>query len=74
MSLASKVGQVVYQRKSGVYMPMLQCDKGDLYQEYQGDPQRNSRLYSDISKARTDNEIQGHDFFLRLHGCCWHYP
>lgn len=49
MSLASKVGQVVYQRKSGVYMPMLQCDKGDLYQEYQGDPQNPTNITPDFS-------------------------
>lgn len=49
MSLASKVGQVVYQRKSGVYMPMLQCDKGDLYQEYQGDSQNPTNITPDFS-------------------------
>lgn len=37
MSLASKVGQVTFQRKSGSYMPAIMCDKGDLYQEYDGE-------------------------------------
>lgn len=48
MSLASQVGQVVYQRKSGVYMPILQCDKGDLYQEYQGDAQNPTNIVPDF--------------------------
>ena len=37
MSTASKTGQVVFSQKSGVYMPALMCDKGDLYQEYDGE-------------------------------------
>ena len=37
MSTASKTGQVVFSQKSGVYMPALMCDKGDLYQEYEGE-------------------------------------
>lgn len=49
MSLASKVGQVVFSRKAGVYMPMLQCDKGDLYQEYQGDPQNPTNITPDFA-------------------------
>ena len=32
MSTASKVGQVIFSQKSGVYMPAIMCDKGDLYQ------------------------------------------
>lgn len=35
MSVASVVGQVVFSQKSGVYMPLVQCNQGDLYQEYQ---------------------------------------
>lgn len=49
MSLASKVGQVVFSRKSGVYMPILQSDKGDLYQEYQGDPQNPTNIVPDFT-------------------------
>ena len=49
MSLASKVGQVVFSRKAGVYMPMLQCDKGDLYQEYQGDPLNPTNITPDFA-------------------------
>lgn len=36
MSDAVKVGQVIFSQKAGVYMPAIMCDKGDLYQEYQG--------------------------------------
>ena len=27
MSVASKVGQVIFSQKSGVYMPAIMCDK-----------------------------------------------
>lgn len=37
MSLATAVGTVIFSRKSGVYMPAIMCDKGDLYQEYNGE-------------------------------------
>lgn len=37
MSIASKVGQVTFSQKAGVYMPAVMSDKGDLYQEYQGE-------------------------------------
>lgn len=36
MSIASKVGQVVFSHRGGIYMPAIMCDKGDLYQEYEG--------------------------------------
>lgn len=36
MSEASVSRQVVYVRKGSVYMPFLQSNMGDLYQEYQG--------------------------------------
>lgn len=52
MSLASKVGQVVYSRKSGLYTTMLQCDKGDLYQEYQGDPQNPTNIIPDFATMK----------------------
>ncbi len=34
MSVASVVGQVIFSQKSGVYMPIVQSNQGDLYQEY----------------------------------------
>lgn len=37
MSISSSVGQVIFSQKSGVYMPAIVCNKGDLYQEYDGD-------------------------------------
>lgn len=37
MSLATVVGTVIYKRKNSSYMPAIMCDKGDLYQEYNGD-------------------------------------
>ena len=37
MSRASAVGQVIYSPKTGTYMPAIESDKGDLYQEYNGD-------------------------------------
>lgn len=37
MSIASRTGQVVFSQKSGVYMPALMCNQGDLYQEYEGE-------------------------------------
>ena len=36
MSLASATGQVIFSQKGGVYMPAIQCNQGDLYQEYMG--------------------------------------
>lgn len=49
MSEASKVGQVVFSQKSGIYMPALMCDKGDLYQEYDGDAGAPSNVALDFS-------------------------
>lgn len=37
MSLASATGQVIFSQKGGVYMPAIQCNQGDLYQEYMGE-------------------------------------
>ena len=37
MSRASAVGQVIYSPKTGTFMPAIESDKGDLYQEYNGD-------------------------------------
>lgn len=33
MSLASATGQVIFSQKGGVYMPAIQCNQGDLYQD-----------------------------------------
>lgn len=49
MSEASQVSQVVYRRNAGVYMPIIQCDKGDLYQEYQGDAQNPTNITPDFT-------------------------
>lgn len=49
MSKASQVSQVIYRRNSGVYMPIIQCDKGDLYQEYQGDAQNPTNIVPDFA-------------------------
>ena len=37
MSLASATGKVIFSQKGGVYMPAIQCNQGDLYQEYMGE-------------------------------------
>ena len=37
MSEANCTGQIRYTPKFGVYQSILQCDKGDLFQEYSGD-------------------------------------
>ncbi|MGN1220668.1 MAG: hypothetical protein ACI4TU_06995, partial [Candidatus Cryptobacteroides sp.] len=37
MSKASAVGTIVFIEQVGVYMPLLQCDNGDLYQEFEGE-------------------------------------
>lgn len=48
MSVASKVGQVVFSQKSGIYMPAIMCDKGDLYQEYDGAASAPSNIAPDF--------------------------
>lgn len=49
MSLASKVGQVTFSQKAGVYMPAIMCDKGDLYQEYDGEPLAPTNIAPDFT-------------------------
>lgn len=49
MSLASSVGQVYYSRRSGLYTMKIQCNKGDLYQEYQGDAQNPTNIIPDFA-------------------------
>ena len=52
MSLASKVGQVTFSQKSGVYMPAIMCDKGDLYQEYDGEASNPSAVAPDFTTLK----------------------
>ena len=52
MSLASKVGQVTFSQKSGVYMPAIMCDKGDLYQEYDGGASNPSAVAPDFTTLK----------------------
>lgn len=52
MSIATKVGQVVYSQKSGVYMPAIMCDKGDLYQEYDGESSAPTNIAPDFSTLK----------------------
>ncbi|MDD3038809.1 hypothetical protein [Bacteroides sp.] len=52
MSVASKVGQVTFSQKSGVYMPAIMCDKGDLYQEYDGESSAPTNIAPDFSTLK----------------------
>lgn len=52
MSVASKVGQVTFQQKSGVYMPAIMCDKGDLYQEYDGESSAPANIVPDFTTLK----------------------
>lgn len=52
MSTASKVGQVIFSQKSGVYMPAIMCDKGDLYQEYDGDATSPTAIAPDFTTLK----------------------
>ena len=52
MSIASKVGQVTFSQKSGVYMPAIMCDKGDLYQEYDGDATSPTAIAPDFTPLK----------------------
>lgn len=49
MSEASSVRQVVFLRKGSVYMPFLQSNMGDLYQEYQGTAGSPTNISPDFS-------------------------
>jgi len=48
MSEASKTGGVIFSQKSGVYMPAIMCNKGDLYQEYLGESSAPSNISPDF--------------------------
>lgn len=52
MSIASKVGQVTFLQKSGVYMAAILCDKGDLYQEYDGDSSAPTNIAPDFTTLK----------------------
>ena len=52
MSIASVTGQVVFTRKAGVYMPSLMCNKGDLYQEYNGDASNPTNIFPDFTSLK----------------------
>ena len=52
MSKASKVGQVHFSRKGGLYMARIQSDKGDLYQEYQGKPEAPTSIVPDFGSLK----------------------
>ena len=54
MTKASKVGSIIYTRRGGVYMPRIQCNKGDLYQEYQGTPEAPSGIAPDFTQLRPE--------------------
>lgn len=48
MSISSATGQIVFSQKSGVYMPLIQSNQGDLYQEYQGEASNPSNIAPDF--------------------------
>lgn len=52
MSVSSKVGQVIFSQKAGVYMPAIMCDKGDLYQEYDGEPSAPVNIAPDFTTLK----------------------
>lgn len=52
MSDAVKVGQVTFSQKAGVYMPAIMCDKGDLYQEYQGTASAPTNITPDFATLK----------------------
>lgn len=49
MSMASKTGTILFVKNSGTYTAMLQCDKGDLYQMYDGTEAAPSGIIPDFS-------------------------
>ena len=49
MSLASATGQVIFSQKGGVYMPAIQCNQGDLYQEYMGEASAPTNIAPDFA-------------------------
>lgn len=48
MSKASAIGQVIFMQQAGVFMPMIQCNHGDLYQEYLGDASAPTNIAPDF--------------------------
>lgn len=51
MSLASATGQVIFSQKGGVYMPAIQCNQGDLYQEYMGEASAPTNIAPDSLRS-----------------------
>lgn len=49
MSYASAIGQVILSQKGGVYMPSIQCNQGDLYQEFMGDSANPTNISPDFT-------------------------
>ena len=52
MSLASATGQVIFSQKGGVYMPAIQCNQGDLYQEYMGEASAPTNIAPDFASLK----------------------
>ena len=52
MSIASKVAQVTFSQKSGVFMAAILSDKGDLYQEYDGDSFAPTNIAQDFTTLK----------------------
>lgn len=52
MSVASATGQVIFSQKSGVYMPAIQCNQGDLYQEYMGEASAPTNIAPDFASLK----------------------
>lgn len=52
MSKASAIGTVVFIEQAGVYMPLLQCNYGDLYQEFQGDSSTPTNITPDFPSTK----------------------
>lgn len=52
MSDSSKTGQVTFSQKSGMYMSVIMCDKGDLYQEFQGESGAPTNITPDFATLK----------------------
>lgn len=52
MSVASRTGEIIYRFKSGTYTPILNCDKGDLYQEFDGDAEDPINIAPDFTTLK----------------------
>lgn len=52
MSQASAIGQVIFMQQAGVFMPMIQCNHGDLYQEYLGEASDPTNIAPDFTTLK----------------------